>query len=149
MAITRVDVEHSAGDLVQTNIVKKQSWLFPFTPIGKRSMKNPESIDALDVICNFDKSELFVLSLVKARISPSHEVTLNRSSLSEGEQRKLQKGVKSFLDKTLMIRLKREHYMVNPYFLTPPLALQESIKAAWEAHEHPRSPLCSKPVDWA
>lgn len=133
MARTRVDVEHNDGEMVQTSVHKKLNWVFPFIPVGKKSMRNPKSLDALDIICEFDKSELFVLSQVKSKITQNHEVTLSRADFTSNEQRKLQKGIKSFLDKALMVRLKREHYAVNPYFLTPPIALHEKIKSSWES----------------
>ena len=117
MAITTLTVNHDITEGIALTKYKKSQWLFPFTPIGKLSMRNPECIDALDIICNFTKHELTLLLKVKQEITPHHKVIIIKNNLTSKENRQLTSAIHLWIKKGILKREKKEHCLVNPYFL--------------------------------
>lgn len=133
MALTTVSVNLNPDEFLEVSSRKQSPWLIPFTPIGKSSMRNRECIDALDVICTFNSKELFLLKLIKERIDVSNEVYLKKQTFTEGDSRKITSAMKSLINRGLVKRIKREHYMINPYFLVPPKDKQQVLLNQWKS----------------
>jgi hypothetical protein len=94
---------------------------------------SPESIDALETISEFNKAELFLLKVVNENIvHGSLELKIVKSNYSLADKRKLTAAIKSWIDKKLIRRLHREHYMISPYFFTPLKNIHEDMLMAWE-----------------
>ena len=103
-----------------------RKWLFPFQGMGKLSVKNIDTLDSLEIISHFTKGELTLLREVKNNIDHYHRVTLEHSS------RSLSTAIRQWLSKGLIKRIRREHYMVSPYFFTPAIDLHEKMLEHWE-----------------
>ena len=125
MSQSTIQVNLAPQDEVIIKTVKKSRWLFPFIPMGVKSMRNPNTIDGLDVIVLFSKPELALLKVVKDGINKDHTINIKRASKQEA------RAIASWIKKGLLFRLRRENYMVNPYFLTPPIDKHEDILETW------------------
>jgi hypothetical protein len=132
MPITTLSVNLNPNEDLVVRTQEKSKWLIPFTPIGKHSMRNPDSIDALDVICKFNTRELYLLSEMRANLNPTYKFTIKRKDYSPTDYRRLTTAVRSFLTLGLIKRIKREQYMINPYFLVPSLDKQKDLIQEWE-----------------
>ena len=66
----------------------------------------------------------------------AEELQEDLKNLSPEEQEKLKKAIPLWIEKGLLVGIKREYYMVNPWFLTPPK--QEQVRAMdyWKALNH-------------
>ena len=131
MALTKLTVNHDNNEYLEVHRKKLSDWKIPFTPIGNKSMKNPECIDALDVICDFNSKELFLLKIIKDKINKDNELFLYKKSFDIGDNRKITTAMKSLINRGLVARIKREHYMVNPYFLVPKKEYQDLLLEKW------------------
>ena len=132
MLQTEVRINIPEDKVLSLSTSRKSKWVFPFTPIGTISMKNPNTLDALDIICRFNTGQLFLLKLIKENISKTNEVTISKAKLSLTDQRKITSAMQSFIKMHLAVRLKREHYLVNPYFLIPYVDYHQVVLDAWE-----------------
>jgi len=91
-------------------------------------------VEALHEISKFTKAELFLLDEVnKKMVRGANKVTITKADYSLPEQRKLTFAIKSWMTKGLMKRIRREEYMINPNFFTPPKNQHESFKNIWNA----------------
>ena len=123
------------GDLVSFDVIKnkkKSYWVIPFRPVGKTSW-DKNSMNSLNIISKFSKAELFLLDVIQERIDVKAEVVIKKSDFSLHKQRVITSAIKSWTTKNLIKRTKREHYLVNPYFLVPDRDFQTSAKENWEA----------------
>ena len=133
MNTTQVQINLNRDERLVLSKERKSKWLVPFTPIGKAIMQNPDSIDALELICSFNKGELALLKVLKDGLDRYHQVTIQKSNLSLGDNRKLTQAIKSFIKKGLLKRIRREVYMVNPFFLVPASNSQELLILEWHS----------------
>lgn len=115
------------------SIKQRDRWIFPFKPLGKTSPRDQHTMDAVEAISHFSKAELTLLSVVNTHIQPDNQVVIRRSDFSDKKKRQLTAAIKSWQNKNLLIRTKREHYLVNPYFFTPALKKQAQVKENWVA----------------
>lgn len=132
MAITELAVNISKDETLVIYKKDKTKYIVPFQPIGERNVKKPYSMNGLDIVCEFNKGELFLLKIVKDGMDQNHIVKIKKSDYSPTDQRKITQAIKSFMKKELIHRTKREHYFVNPWFLAPRSAEdQQKITTAW------------------
>lgn len=137
MALATISVNVLPDEHLKISSVKKSNWLFPFTPIGKKAMNKPDTLDALDMICNFNKGELFLLKEIKDGMQRNHAVVLKKSNYALTDARKITKAINSFIKLGILKRVKREYYLVNPYFLVPNKDDQLMIKMTWDTTQPP------------
>lgn len=131
MAHTKVTVNLPKNIDLHLSTKAKAKWLFSFTPLGTKNMSKPDSLDSLDVICQFNKAELHLLKLIKDNINKHNIAVLKRSTLTKSDQRKLDTSLKAFTQKGLIKRIQKEHYLVNPYFLVPNLDYHQVVLDHW------------------
>lgn len=112
---------------------KRASWYMHFRAFGAFNSKDPESMNSVNHIAEFSKAELFLYREVCGRTGENSRLTLRPKSYTPAEQAKLKKATPLWIKKGLLKRIKREYYMVNPWFLIPPK--QEQVKAMdyWRA----------------
>jgi hypothetical protein len=112
---------------------KRASWYMHFRAFGAFNSKDPESINAVNYIADFSKAELFLFREVCRHTEENSRLTLRPKSYTTAEQARLKVAIPLWIEKGLLIRIKREYYMVNPWFLIPPK--QEQVKAMddWKA----------------
>lgn len=131
MATTALNVNIDDDEELRVTTRKRDKWLIPFTPIGNKTM-NENTLDALDVICSFSPAELYALKQVKDKINTEHEVRITKKGYTSANQQKLVKGLKGLIERGLIYRLRREHYIVNPFFLVPRVDRQAALILRWE-----------------
>jgi hypothetical protein len=93
-------------------------------------------LDALEYICEFKKHELFLLQQVYRHIDDNNRLTLRPKSYPSAEWAKLKRAIPLWKKRGLLISLKREYYIVNPWFLIPPKKEQLSAMDFWRALKH-------------
>ena len=135
MPISHTSVNHELDEEVVITKKKIQQWGIPFIPIGKLYMYNPapEQVDAMAEICKFTKPELALLDLVRHGTTPSGYIDIVRSSFEAKEHRSLAKGIALWIEKGLIKRVSREHYMISPWFIVPKKDLQDQCIIDWRA----------------
>ena len=134
----RIPTDFLIGDGKRLRITtyESSSWIMHFQPFGVVNSRQPESINAVNYISEFTKAELFLFRVVFDHKDENNKLTLRLRLFSPAEQAKLKKAIQHWIKKALLVRIKREYYMVNPWFLTPPK--QEQVKAMdfWKALNH-------------
>ena len=121
---------------IRITTYKSSGWIMHFRPLGVVNSSQPESINAVNYISEFTKAELFLFRVAFNHKDENNKLTLRLKSFSPAEQAKLKKAIQHWIKKGLLVRTKREYYMVNPWFLIPPK--QEQVKAMdyWKALNH-------------
>ena len=112
---------------------KRASWYMHFRAFGAFNSKDPESINAVDYISEFSKAELFLFREVCRRTEEDSRLTLRPKSYTKADQARLKKANSLWIKKGLLVRIKREYYMVNPWFLIPPKQEQVNAMDDWKA----------------
>ena len=103
--------------VVTTN--KRSPWIVPFKPFGATNPRLPESIDAVSYIAEFSKAELFLFQEVMCHKHNNNDVRIRKKAYATDAQAKLKKAIPIWKRKGLLIQYKREHYMINPWFVVP------------------------------
>ena len=110
----------------------KPKFLFYYRGIGIKDMKKPDSIDTLNEISKFTKSELLLLNITNEKLEgDTLQMTIVKKDYSQADQQKLTLAIKSWIQKGFIKRIRREHYMINPYFITPNVGRHEILMDAW------------------
>ena len=88
-------------------------------------------IDLLTELVNCTKAAQWLILQIKSGITYDNNynpvVRIDRQTLTSTEQQYLVKGYAELVDKDLVRRIKRSHYMINPNALIPP-NYEEAIK---------------------
>lgn len=113
------NIHVSEGRDVRISSIGPNKWCMHFRAFGVENPRQPESIDAAEYICSFTKSELFLFQQVYKHTKESNNLTLRPKSYSPAELAKLRTAIPLWIEKGLLKRIKREYYMVNPWFLPP------------------------------
>ena len=139
--LVTTDIHVPEGKEAMISMVDAKRWIMPFRPVGKRTLWQPESIEAIEYICKFNKDELFLLREVYKSADEDSTLTLRPKSYEPADRAKLKRAIPLWIKKELLVRLKRERYMVNPWFLVPPKHEQFSAESLWRMHnpEYPRN----------
>lgn len=125
----KITIAHESEKEIQKN-------KFYFRPIGKYVFGD-EQMDALHEISKFNKAELFLLNEVNSKlIAKANLVKLKKTDYSLANQRKLTSAIKLWISKNLIVRIRREEYMINPNFFTPEKGTHESIEHCWKHHNN-------------
>lgn len=134
------DIHVPEGKEAIISMVDARRWVIPFKPLGKRIDRDPETIEAVEHICKFNRDELYLLEQVNRHVDDDSRLTLRPSSYTPADQARLKRAVRLWIKKELLVRLKRERYMVNPWFLVPPKHEQLSAVNLWRVHnpQYPR-----------
>lgn len=127
----KFDTERFQVDIMEIKKTQVKN-IFYFRPMGAINSRDPESIDAIDEMSHFNKSELFLLKIVSEKVSSRNRIIITKSRYTKNEQVKLSAGIKSWMGKGLMKRIKREHYIVSPYFFTPAKEQHQVVSDAWK-----------------
>jgi hypothetical protein len=98
---------------------KRDRWLIPFLPIGREDSRYPESINAGDLISKFSKAEQFLYREVLRHKDERNNVRIRKKAYSTADQDRLKRAIPKWKEKNLFVSYKREHYMINPWFLVP------------------------------
>ena len=131
---TATDVED--GEEIRITTHKSSRWIMHFRPLGIVNSRQPESINAVNCISEFTKAELLLFRVVSDLKDENNKLTLRLKSFSPADQAKLKKAIQHWIKKGLLVRTKREYYMVNPWFLIPPKQEQLNAMDYWRALKH-------------
>jgi len=107
------------GRDLRISSVAPNKWCMHFRPFGVVNVRQPESLDAAEHISAFNKAELFLFLEVYKQTEENNNLTLRPKSYSPAELAKLRTAIPLWIEKGLLKRIKREYYMVNPWFLPP------------------------------
>ena len=124
------------GKAVKLVPVNSTGWCMRFQAIGDYSPRQPESISATEYISEFSKAELFLFREVSKHVEGNNKLTLRPSSYTPAEQAKLKLAIPLWIKKGLLIRIKREYYLVNPWFLVPTIDEQVNVMNYWKVLNH-------------
>ena len=125
------DIHVPNGKKASISLVDDKPWIIPFKPLGKRIDREPETIEAVEYISKFSKSELFLLQEVYRHVDDDCTLTLRPGTYSSADRAKLKRAIPLWKKKELLVSIKRERYMVNPWFLVPPKREQFRAVSHW------------------
>jgi len=98
----------------------KEKYLIGFNFVGRVDGRKPESVDGRKAYTQSTKSELFVLELVDRLMDKAtNTVKISLKDFNKTEKERIKTGTRKLADRSLLIRTKRQHYMVNPWFFVP------------------------------
>jgi len=126
------NIHLEGGKKVQITTIETQGWYINFRAFGAFNPSKPDSINAIDYISKFTKAELFLFYEVDRHTEENSTLTLRPKSYSPAEQAKLKKAIPLWIKKGLLVRIKREYYVVNPWFLVPPKKEQLDAINRWK-----------------
>ncbi len=110
-----------------------------FNLIGKVDHRNSDSIDGRMAYTQSTKSELFVLELVDERMcKSSNRITILMKGFNKSEKERIKTGTRKLIQRGLLIRIKKEHYMVSPWFFVPQRTDQSEALHQWNKHKAAR-----------
>lgn len=119
MVITNVPFMLEKGREMRIDSVYKNTSNLRWRPCGQYISKNPRSMDALDIITYFSKQEDILLRAVNKQMDKNNRWVSNRAEMNQTDKIRIATGIRSWIKKGLMIRLKREEYFINPHFISP------------------------------
>jgi len=141
------NIDLTDGKAVKIIPYEQGRWYINFRALGAFDPCKPDSLCAIQYIARFSKPELFLFNEVCKHTEENSRLTLRRGSYNSPDQERLRVAIRKWIDKNLMQRIKREHYMVNPWFLVPPKEQQLDAINRWKAlkasHAHSK---CGKPA---
>jgi len=117
--------------VLKITTIESEGWYINFRAFGAYNSRKPESIDAVEYISEFTKAELFLFRTVCEHTAKNCTITLRPRSFSPAEQAKLKKAIPLWIKKRLLKRIKREYYVVNPWFLVPPKKEHLKVMRQW------------------
>ncbi len=104
-----------------------------FNFIGKIDDRNPKSINGRKAYTQSTKSELYVLELVdKLMDKTTNRVIIRPKNYNKTEKERIKTGTRKLQDRSLLIRTKYQHYIVNPYFFVPQREYQRRVLLKWQ-----------------
>ena len=130
---------NSATEEVEQSIRKKHIAKYtPFLALGKDGYSQynngRESMNAFQLTVRLSPSALWTIGLMEPLLDPSTNISVIRGkSLTKTESRKLIVGYKELHAKRIVTRVKREYYMINPFYIVPIPAHRDAIVASWDA----------------
>jgi hypothetical protein len=127
---THINVD---GSGIKITPIKPTAWLMHFRAIGVENPKRAESINAIEYICKFSKGELYLLLEISKLVEEDNSLTLRPKSFDQAAWGRLKRAISLWIKKRLLVRIKREHYMVNPWFLIPAKDEQSNAMNRWKA----------------
>lgn len=90
------------------------------------------TMDTLSLLLNLTKSEQkFLLRFFSNFDKTTNMSIITAKQLTKSERNKASLAFKSLHNKSIIKKLKREHYMINPTFLVPPPEHRDSIVNIW------------------
>lgn len=130
------DIHLEKGKGIKITTFDPALWHMRFRAFGDKKYSDPESINAVDYISEFTKAELFLFREVCEHTEKNSKLTLRPKSYTPAAQARLKKAIPLWIKRRLLVRIKREYYMVNPWFLTPPKDEQVTAMDYWRALNH-------------
>lgn len=101
---------------------------------GMLTQDTPDILDLLGTKYFNDPSATWLLwRLIKSRDTNTNICVVRGSDLTVAEKARLLKGYKTLFDDNVILRLKREYYLINPNLVLPTNATFESILDSWIA----------------
>ncbi len=107
----------------EVTVSRKGKYTYPpFSMVGNGNKnKNGESLPFIDVLCEFSKAEQFAFLKVIEKLKcledsrEKHNVCrVVMKNLSSADKQKFKNGITDLINKEIVKRSKKEHYMVNP-----------------------------------
>ncbi len=112
----------------------KHTFIFHYMGIGIQDMTKPDTIDSLYEITQMNKSELLLLEIInRSHIGHTLQTKIIMAEYNLTNKRKLATGIRLWIKKGFIKRIRRQEYMINPYFITPEPGRHEILLAAWNS----------------
>ena len=116
--VTHQDTQKVSVPTVLTNKVRKP----PFSSIGRKGMSSTKDsgFDVHELFLNLSPTATWVFWYIDARRDYKNNLSfIISSSLTAAEKLKLNRAYKELEDKEVLIRIKRETYLINPKVMLP------------------------------
>lgn len=90
--------------------------------------------DSRDILMTLTQSESwFFWSMDKAKDIETNEVVFSRASCPEAKVSYYPKAIKSLEDKKMIIRIKQNHYLINPNVTMPKFEMYSKVLDKWNS----------------
>lgn len=108
----------------------------PFIMAGSGEQnRTGKTIDAFDTICNFSKPEQYAFRKLYERLEYWEEhrnignlCEVRKCTIPTEKQQSFDKGIRDLIEKGLVKRPKKEHYIINPNLIVPPKYLEALVE---------------------
>ena len=119
-----------------TVTARKQKYDYPpFIMVGNGEQnKNGQSIDIVDTLCTFSKPEQMAFKKISEQLEclkdsrKKHNACVVKNKDLGKAQQNFKTGVSSLINKGLVKRIKREHYLINPDLIITKNYLEDKIE---------------------
>lgn len=131
------NVQISADEQVTINIRPKERYTIMFNRIGSITPRQSDSIDGDLAYTRSTKQELFFLEIARSLMdSETNTFRIHMSAYSTTDKARIKLGANKLIKRNLLVRLKREYYMINPWFFVPLVKHQSDILSQWYMSLH-------------
>lgn len=132
---TNFDISHSSNEQVMIDVIPKREYkLPPYSSFGRPGFSK-DKIEGFNValtLANLSSAATWLFwNLEHRRDFRTNICKLETSSLTQAEKQKLNRGYKELQEKKLVIRLYKQHYLINPKVILPDLKAYQSIQDDW------------------
>lgn len=129
--VVYIDADESVNVVKNVEKVKKPNYFM----IGNGTMNKHKiyGIDLLRELANSSKAAQFLLLMIKDGINyeNGYNPVVKIVGETKYQQNQITEGYKELVAKDLVRRIKKSHYMINPFALIPPVDYEEAVKT-WE-----------------
>jgi len=96
MPITNLSVNHAEDEILELSTKPREDWLFTFRPLGTINYRDSNSMDAIELISQFNRYELFLLREAKNKVNKQKE---NLEKARQDEREKIIKVIEKLRNK--------------------------------------------------
>lgn len=90
--------------------------------------------DSRDILMTLTQSESwFFWTMDKAKDIETNEVMFSRAHCPESKLNYFTKVIKSLVDKNMILRIKQNHYLINPNVTMPKFEMYSKVLAKWNS----------------
>lgn len=119
MSSKDIAVNIAADEEVVVRTRKKRLSPLRWQAFGVGHKDNKEAISIWKVVGEFSKFESFLFSELGDKLDWSNKVILDLNDYNKSEARAIGNASRTWIKKNLLKKMKPNHYMVNPWFITP------------------------------
>ena len=120
-------------DVTKTDITfSKKRYEVPF--YGCIQQRNKSMNDSRDILMTLTQSESwFFWTMDKAKDIETNEVMFSRACCPESKLNYFTKVIKSLVDKNMILRIKQNHYLINPNVTMPKFESYSKVLDKWNS----------------
>lgn len=134
--LSEIALHHASNQTITINVNKERnSKIPPYRNFGRAGISKGkiEGINASLIFADLSSAATWLFwNLENGRDHQTNISNFQTSNLTQAEKLKLSRGYKELKEKKLVIRVRNQHYLINPKIILPEFKRYEMIQAEWD-----------------